>query len=56
MNRSENPPRVISGDRADDHKADITPADVIEPEGLPKSGANLDFSLGTRKGNIAPSF
>lgn len=47
MNRSENPPRVLSGDRADDHKADITPADVIEPEGLPKSGAKATVTAET---------
>lgn len=47
MRGSQNPPRVISGDRADDHKADITPADVIEPEGLPKSGAKATVTAET---------
>lgn len=47
MRGSQNPPRVISGDRADDHKTDITPADVIEPEGLPKSGAKATVTAET---------
>lgn len=47
MRGSQNPLRVISGDRADDHKADITPADVIEPEGLPNSGAKATVTAET---------
>lgn len=39
MTESETPTMILTGDRADDHRPDITPADVIEPEGLPKSGA-----------------
>lgn len=47
MTKSQNSTIELSGDRADDHKADIAPADVIEPEGLPKSGPRTTVTAET---------
>lgn len=47
MTKSQTPTLELTGDRADDHKADIPPADVIEPAGLPKSGAKVTVTAET---------
>ena len=47
MTKSQTPTLELTGDRADDHKADIPPADVIEPAGLPKSGSKVTVTAET---------